>query len=133
MRMPVDEIATEYKERPEGSVSKLSTYRDGIKILWRIFNLIREERPLAFFGGIGGALALASLVLAYPLFVTFLETGLVPRIPTGILCVGLMLLACLSATCGLILDTVTRGRRELKRLFYLALPAPPNGAAEPRW
>ncbi len=133
MRMPVDEIATEYKERPEGSESKLSTYRDGFKIMWRIFNLIREERPLTFFGGIGVALALLSIAIAYPLFVTFLETGLVPRIPTGILCVGLMLLASLSVTCGLILDTVTRGRREIKRMFYLAFPAPSARSNERPW
>ncbi len=133
MRMPVDEVAAVYKQRPLGSTSKLSTVRDGIKIMWRIGNLIREERPPPFFAGIGAALALLSIALAYPLFVTFLETGLVPRIPTAILCVGLMLLAFLSATCGLILDTVTRGRREMKRMFYLAQPAPPARGGERQW
>jgi hypothetical protein len=133
MRMPVGEIVTVYRERPEGSASKLSTWSDGAKIMWRIANLIREERPLAFFAAIGAALAALSIGLAYPLFVTFLETGLVPRLPTGIVCVGLMLLAVLSATCGLILDTVTRGRREMKRMFYLMNPPPAAGSGRHPW
>jgi hypothetical protein len=128
MRMPVDELATAYRERPQGSVSKLSTWKDGARILWRVFMLIREERPLPFFATLFALLAAASLALAVPLVATFLETGLVPRLPTGMLCVGLMLLAFLSLGCGFVLDTVTRGRREMKRMFYLAVPAVSGGA-----
>jgi glycosyltransferase involved in cell wall biosynthesis len=122
LRMPTAETPTPYGARPAGSASKLRTYRDGFRILMMIVNLFKEERPLAFFSIIAAALALASLLLAYPVFVTYLETGLVPRFPTAILSTGLMILACLSATCGFILDTVTHGRREMKRLFYLSIP-----------
>ena len=126
LRMPVAELRTAYGARPEGSASKLSTYRDGWRILKTMLNLYRIERPIAFFGAIGGALAALAVVLAIPLFITFLQTGLVPRIPTAILCTGLTLLAFLNGFCGLILDTVTRGRREMKRLSYLAHAAPPT-------
>jgi glycosyltransferase involved in cell wall biosynthesis len=129
MRMPAAELPTTYRERPQGSVSKLSTYKDGLRILWRIVMLLKEERPMPFFGAIFAALAATSIGLAYPLFVTYFETGLVPRVPTGVLCSALMLLAFLALTSGFILDTVTRGRRELKRMFYLAIP--PVTAAEP--
>jgi len=122
MRMPTAELPTSYRERPQGSVSKLSTYKDGLRILWRIVMLLKEERPMPFFGAIFAALAATSIGLAYPLLVTFFETGLVPRVPTGVLCSALMLLAFLALTSGFILDTVTRGRRELKRMFYLAIP-----------
>lgn len=122
LRMPFAEMPTPYGARPAGSASKLRTYRDGFRILITIVNLFKEERPLAFFSIIAAALALTALGLAAPIFVTYLETGLVPRFPTAILATGLMILACLSATCGLILDTVTHGRREMKRLFYLAIP-----------
>jgi glycosyltransferase involved in cell wall biosynthesis len=122
MRMPVAELPTVYNERPPGSFSKLSTYKDGFRIMWRILMLLKEERPMAFFGALFAALALTSIVLAYPLFVTYFETGLVPRLPTGVLASAIMLLAFVSLTCGLILDTVTRGRRELKRMFYLSIP-----------
>jgi glycosyltransferase involved in cell wall biosynthesis len=122
MRMPVAELAIVYRERPAGSFSKLSTYKDGVRIMWRILVLLKEERPMQFFGAVFGALALASAALAYPLFVTYFETGLVPRLPTGVLASAMMLLAFVSLTCGLILDTVTRGRRELKRMFYLSIP-----------
>jgi glycosyltransferase involved in cell wall biosynthesis len=122
LRMPIAEVPTPYGARPAGSASKLRTYRDGLRILMMILNLFKEERPLAFFSIISGALALAALVLAYPVFVTYLETGLVPRFPTAILSTGLMILASLSLTCGFILDTVTLGRQEMKRLFYLSLP-----------
>ena len=122
MRMPVAEQPVAYSARPAGSFSKLSTYKDGVRILWRIFVLLKEERPMQFFGAVFAALALASAALAYPLFVTYFETGLVPRLPTGVLASAMMLLAFVSLTCGLILDTVTRGRRELKRMFYLSMP-----------
>ena len=122
LRVPVAEIETPYVARPEGSESKLSTSRDGARIVRTIFLLLKEERPFRFFGAISLALALVSVLLAYPLLIEFLETGLVPRIPTAVLCTGLMLLAFLSLTCGLILDSVSRGRREIKRLAHLAVP-----------
>lgn len=124
LRMPIEEIETPYKSRPEGSVSKLNTYRDGIRILWTILKLFRQERPLAFFGSIGAGLGLAALALVAPLFLTYAETGLVPRFPTAILATGMMLTAFLSLACGLILDTVTRGRHEMKRLAYLQIASP---------
>lgn len=123
LHMPSAEVVTPYKARPAGSASKLRTYRDGWRILLEILKLFKEERPLAFFSIIAAALALTSLILAYPIFVTYLETGLVPRFPTAILSTGLMILASLNFGCGLILETVTRGRCEMKRLTYLALPA----------
>jgi glycosyltransferase involved in cell wall biosynthesis len=122
--MPQDEIETVYKERPEDSQSKLNTYRDGARILKTIITLVKEERPLAFFSAVFALLATTSVVLAWPIFVEFFATGLVPRIPTAILSTGLMLLAFLALACGFILDTVTRGRRELKRLSYLRIPGP---------
>ncbi len=122
--MPQDEIETKYRERPEGSESKLNTYRDGARILKMILVLLKEERPLAFFSVVFALLAVTSVVLAWPVFIAFFETGLVLRIPTAILSTGIMLLAFLSLTCGFILDTVTRGRRELKRLSYLQIPGP---------
>ena len=122
--MPIVEIKTPYKDRPPGSSSKLRTYRDGVRILTAILILFKEERPLAFFGIAGLVLGLVALVLGYPLVVTFLETGQVPRFPTAILATGLMILAFLSFASGLILETVTRGRKELKRLAYLAIPGP---------
>jgi glycosyltransferase involved in cell wall biosynthesis len=124
LRMPVAEIATPYKERPTGSISKLSTLRDGFRILLTIVALVRDERPLMFFGFLFLLLATGSIVLAWPLAITYFKTGLVPRFPTAILVTGMMLLAFLSGTCGLILDTVTRGRLELKRFQYLAIPPP---------
>ena len=124
LRMPVAELVTRYGARPEGSASKLSTYRDGWRILRTILTLFRIERPVLFYGAIGGALALVALLLAAPLVVTYFQTSLVPRVPTAILVTGLMILAFLNGFCGLILDTVVRGRREVRRLAYLALPAP---------
>jgi glycosyltransferase involved in cell wall biosynthesis len=124
LELPTAEIATPYFARPAGSASKLSTWRDGFRILSTIADLYRTERPLAFFSGLGIALAVVSVVLAIPIFATFLEEGVVPRIPTAILSTGLMLLAFLFVVAGLILDTVTRGRREMKLLAYLAQPAP---------
>lgn len=122
LRMPIAEVETPYRARPAGSVSKLSTVRDGIRILTTITELLREDRPLLFFGAMFVGLAAISCLLAVPVAATYLETGLVPRFPTAILSTGMMLLAFLSAACGLILDTVTRGRREMKRLHYLAVP-----------
>jgi hypothetical protein len=122
LRMPVAEHVTAYAARPEGSVSKLSTWRDGWRILNTILTLFRVERPMLFFGAIGGVLALLALILAEPLIVTYAQTGLVPRLPTAVLVTGLMILAFLNGFCGLILDTVVRGRREVRRLAYLALP-----------
>lgn len=128
LKMPVAEIATPYFARPEGSTSKLSTYRDGFRILRTIITLYRIERPMLFFGAIGALLALAGVVLSIPLVSTYLQTGLVPRLPTAVLVTGLMILAALCAFTGLILDTVVRGRREVRRLAYLAFAAPgPSG------
>ena len=127
LRMPVAEIETEYGARPEGSTSKLSTYRDGWRILQTILNLYRIERPVLFFGNIGLVLLIVAAILAIPLIATYAQTGLVPRQPTAILITGLAILAFLSFFSGLILDTVTRGRREMRRLAYLALPPPGNG------
>jgi glycosyltransferase involved in cell wall biosynthesis len=124
LELPVGEIATPYFSRTGGSVSKLSTWGDGFRILWTVFRLYRAERPLSFFGGMGLALAIVSIGLAVPIFITYVQEGLVPRLPTAVLSTGLMLLAFLCFACGLILDTVTRGRRELKLLAYLALRAP---------
>ncbi|MES2115246.1 MAG: glycosyltransferase family 2 protein [Pseudomonadota bacterium] len=127
LRMPVAEVATVYKSRPEGSVSKLNTYRDGIRILWMILRLFKTEKPFAFFSIGALVCALASLGLALPLLETYLKTGLVPRLPTAILCSGLGLFGVILLSCGLILDTVTKGRVEQKRFAYLAIPAPGVG------
>jgi glycosyltransferase involved in cell wall biosynthesis len=122
LAMPVAEIETPYYARPEGSVSKLNTWRDGFRILGTIMRLYRSEKPLRFFTFIGLFLALVAIGLAIPLVVTYLEEGLVPRVPTAILSTGLMIVAVLSVSSGLVLDTVTRGRREMKLLNYLAQP-----------
>jgi glycosyltransferase involved in cell wall biosynthesis len=124
LRMPVGEMVTAYAARPEGSLSKLSTFRDGWRILNTIIKLSRIERPVQFFGLIGALLALTGVILAIPLAITYLHTGLVPRFPTAILATGLVILAFLCLFTGLILDTVVRGRLEVRRLAYLALPAP---------
>ncbi len=124
LNMPICEVQTPYKARPAGSVSKLRTYHDGFRILMTILILFKEELPLFFFGLAGGVLAFLSVVLGIPVVMTYLETGLVPRFPTAILSTGLMILAFLSLVSGLILATVTRGRLEMKRLFYLNLNAP---------
>jgi glycosyltransferase involved in cell wall biosynthesis len=118
--LPVEEIETPYYARPEGSSSKLSTWRDGFRILLTIANLYRAERPLPFFSVLGLIAGLVSIGLAVPIAITFLETGLVPRLPTAVLATGLMLLAFLCGAVGLVLDTVTRGRREMKLLAYLS-------------
>jgi glycosyltransferase involved in cell wall biosynthesis len=122
--MPMVEIDTRYKERPQGSASKLNTWRDGFRILFTIVGLVREERPFIFFTLIFLLLALVSLVIGTPVIVEYVHTGLVPRLPRAVLATGLMLLAFLSLASGLILDTVTRGRWEDKRMAYLAIPGP---------
>jgi glycosyltransferase involved in cell wall biosynthesis len=122
--MPTLEIDTRYKERPEGSMSKLNTWADGFRILRTIALLVREERPLVFFSAIFLLLAIFSLVIGAPVIVEYVETGYVPRLPTALLSTALMLLAFLSLVCGLILDTVTRGRWEAKRMAYLSIPGP---------
>jgi glycosyltransferase involved in cell wall biosynthesis len=122
LRMPIGEFCTPYKERPAESASKLNAVRDGFRILWTIVRLFKEERPLSFFGIAGAVFAMLSLVLAWPVVITWLETGLVPRLPTAVLATGLMLLAFLSWTCGAILGSVSLSRRELRRLSYLSIP-----------
>jgi hypothetical protein len=124
MRLPSDEIDTVYGARPEGSASKLNTIRDGLRILRLIGLLVREERPLQFFGACGGALLGAAAMLAWPVLAEYFATGLVPRFPTLIVAVGLGASGLLSFACGLILDSVSRGRLELRRLAYLSVPAP---------
>jgi glycosyltransferase involved in cell wall biosynthesis len=121
LRMPVGEVETAYAARPEGSHSKLSTYSDGWRILKTIVTLYRIERPVLFYGSIGALLLLAAILLSIPLIITYLHTGLVPRVPTAILVTGMTIVAVLCFFTGLILDTVTRGRREVRRLAYLAL------------
>jgi glycosyltransferase involved in cell wall biosynthesis len=127
LRMPTIEIATPYKDRPPGSVSKLSTFKDGFRILWTIIVLVKEERPMQFFSLLALVLAIVGTLLIIPIVLQYLHTGLVPRLPTAVLSMGLVILAFLSLSCGLILDTVTRGRREMKRMRYLNIPAPDHG------
>lgn len=122
--LPTAEIKTPYGARPPGSISKLRTYRDGARIFITILKLLKSERPLYFFSFTGCILAGTSLALATPVVLTYMETGLVPRLPTAILATGNMLLAFLSLACGFILDNVTQGRREMKRLHYLAQSSP---------
>jgi hypothetical protein len=124
LRMPVGEVETIYGARPEGSHSKLSTFSDGWRILRTIGNLYRMERPVLFYGSIGALLVIIAILLAIPLVETYLQTGLVPRFPTAILVTGMVIVAVLCVFAGLILDTVTRGRREVRRLAYLSLAAP---------
>ena len=124
LRMPVGEVETAYGARPVGSESKLSTFRDGWRILKTIATLYRIERPVLFYGSIGALLLLAAILLSIPLVLTYLDTGLVPRFPTAILVTGMTIVAVLCFFAGLILDTVTRGRREMRRLAYLSQPGP---------
>ncbi|MEE8139663.1 MAG: glycosyltransferase family 2 protein [Alphaproteobacteria bacterium] len=130
MRLASAEMEIPYFERPEGSSSKLRTVRHGIAIVKTIFVLIKEERPLEFFSIFFVLFELAAIILAWPIVMEYLETGLVPRFPTAILSTGLTLLGFLSLACGLILDTVTHSRREIKRLHYLALPGLPVRRAQ---
>lgn len=122
LRLPIAEVATPYRERPQASSSKLRTVPDGIRIMRLILRLVREERPFEFFTFLAALLALVSVGIALPVIGDYLRTGLVPRLPTAVLSTGLMLLSFLSFTCGLILSTVTRGRMESKRLHYLSIP-----------
>lgn len=124
LRMPVAEIGTRYKSRPEGSSSKLSTYRDGARIVLMILRLFKTEKPLLFFSIGAIACMLLAVMLALPLFQTYFDTGLVPRQPTAVLCSALVLFGVVLQSCGLVLDTVTKGRIEQKRFAYLAVPAP---------
>ncbi|MBV8738634.1 MAG: glycosyltransferase [Alphaproteobacteria bacterium] len=124
LRMPTLEVDTPYKDRPPGSTSKLRTYLDGWRILKTIIRLVKEERPLQFFGTFFAILTMFSLAISVPLFIVYAQTGLVPRLPTAVLATGSMLLGFLSLAAGVILDTVTLGRREAKRMRYLEIPAP---------
>jgi glycosyltransferase involved in cell wall biosynthesis len=128
LRMPVAEIPTAYGARPDGSESKLNTYRDGFRILSTIVKLFKAEKPLLFFSIGFFACTLLAVMLAIPLVATFVETGLVPRLPTAVLCVALVLFGALLLTCGIVLDTVTRGRTEAKRFAYLAVPGPTHAS-----
>ena len=123
LALPVSEMKTPYGVRPAGSTSKLSTYRDGWRILRVILGLYRHERPMQFHGLLGAVLVLLSLMLGVPIVLEFLRTGLVMRLPTALLATAIMGLAALLFTVGLIVETVTRGRREVRRLFYLQIPA----------
>jgi glycosyltransferase involved in cell wall biosynthesis len=124
LAMPVAHVTGPYKGRPEGSASKLNTFRDGIRILWIILVLFKHERPMQLFSAAGAVLVLSAIRLGIPIVITFLHTGLVPRLPTALLATGLILIAALSFTTGLILDTVSRGRRENRMLAYLSHAAP---------
>ncbi|AZO60365.1 MULTISPECIES: glycosyltransferase [unclassified Mesorhizobium] len=123
LKLPVNEMALDYGRRPEGSSSKLSTFRDGARILWMFAMLVKETQPLRFFGTFALFFLAASIGLMIPVLIEFAETGLVPRMPTWVLSVGLLLLSMLAMVTGLILDSVSRGRAEQKRIFYLSIPA----------
>lgn len=121
LNMPVGEVRTAYKDRPAGSLSKLRTYSDGLLILRTIVTLVKEERPLPFFCACAALLALVALALGLPVVWEYWQTGLVRRLPTAVLTTGLVLLSFLAISCGLILESVTRGRKEIKRLAYLSI------------
>lgn len=129
--LPAAEIPSPYHARPEGSASKLSTLGDGWRILLTILQLHKDVRPLSFFGAIGAALLALAVVLAWPLLLTWLETGLVPRFPTAILATGIVLMAIISCACGIILESVARGRLEVKRLAYLRYSTPSDHLSRP--
>jgi len=122
LAMPVAEMPTRFKDRIEGSESKLQTVSDGFRILWTIVTLLKQERPFFLFGIVALAMMTASLIFGYPVIAEYMRSGTVPRLPTAILATGTMILGFLSLFCGLILDTVTRGRKEAKLLRYLELP-----------
>jgi len=130
LRMPISEVQTRYGARKPGSASKLRTFHDGVRILATIVKLLQKERPFLFFSSIAAACALTSIALAMPILIEYLQTGLVPRLPTAVLATGLMIVGALSFLSGVILDTVTHGRNEIKRLFYLTIP-PVSDAASP--
>jgi glycosyltransferase involved in cell wall biosynthesis len=123
LKLPVSEIALDYGRRPEGSSSKLSTYKDGAKILWMFAMLAKETQPMRFFGMIAALFAGAALMLMTPILVEYAATGLVPRMPTWVLSLGLLMFSAMMLVSGLILDSVSRGRAEQKRIFYLSIPA----------
>ncbi len=125
--MPMGSLATPYRERPAGSHSKLNTWRDGARIILTVLGLLKREKPMPFFGAIAAALAGLGLALFWPVLLEFHASGLVPRLPTAVLSMGLVLAGLLALACGLVLETVTRGRQEAKRMAYLAQPGP--GAA----
>lgn len=131
LRMPIAEVQTPYKDRPPGSHSKLNTIRDGARIMRTIIALVKEERPLPFFALLAAVCIGLGLVLGIPVIMEFIHTGLVPRLPTAILAMGGVLLGWLALACGLILDTVTLGRREMKRMFYLSMPAAASASDQP--
>lgn len=131
LRMPFGEVVTTYGARPEGSACKLSTYRDGWRILKMIGRLYISERPFAFFGICAMALALLAVFISVPVITEYMREGVVPRLPTAVLSASIMVCALLSLVCGLILDNVTRGRHEMKRLAYLAIPAPNTLSEKP--
>lgn len=133
LRMPLGELDTPYRDRGEGSTSKLSTYRDGTRIFLTILHLVKEERPLQFFAIIAAVCFVISIALGIPLFLEFRRTHLVPRLPTGVLTTGIMMLSFLSLVCGLVLDSVSRGRKEIKQLAYLTVPRPAAVAARRIW
>lgn len=130
LKLPVNEIALDYGRRPEGSSSKLSTYRDGARILWMFAMLLKETQPMRFFGMFSAAFLMAGFVLMAPVLVEYFETGLVPRLPSWVLSVALVMLSMLMGVTGLILDSVSRGRAEQKRIFYLSIPAGRSGRAD---
>lgn len=131
LRMPVAEVESDYGARPAGSASKLNKYRDGLRILLTIGRLVRQHKPLAYFSTAALGFLLVGLVLFYPVFVEYLETGLVPRIPTLVVSIGFMVIAALSLVCGFILDTTTRTQLEIRRLIYLNVARiPPRAAKE---
>jgi glycosyltransferase involved in cell wall biosynthesis len=126
LEMPIGEIIVGYRERPAGSTSKLRTWSDGLRILRTILVLVKEGRPLQFFAAAGTTLLLAALIIGTPVVVEYLHTGLVPKLPSALLATGLVLLSSLTLVCGLVLDSVERGRKEMKRLAYLAIPSTPD-------
>jgi hypothetical protein len=124
LQMPLGEIDTPYRDRGEGSASKLNTYKDGVLILFTIVKLVKEERPLQFFSLASFVLFVVGVGISIPIFIEFHRTHLVPRFPTAILSTGLVLMSFLALVCGLILDSVARGRKEAKRMVYLSIPGP---------
>ncbi len=126
LKLPVSEIALDYGRRPEGSSSKLSTYKDGAKILWMFAMLAKETRPMRFFASIAAVFAAAGLVLMTPILIEYAATGLVPRMPTWVLSLGLLMFSAMMVVTGLILDSVSQGRAEQKRIFYLSIPGRPS-------
>ena len=130
LRLPIKEVATTYFNRAEGTVSKLNTIRDGLRIFWGIIYLFKEYRPLQFFGVCSVVVACFALLIGVPVIIEFFETGLVPRFPSAILATGLVIVSTISLTCGVLLDTVSRGQMELKRIFYASLPSISAGLRE---